>query len=111
KKRLYFKRSWTKDDVRSSYNALLIEQDEQSPHRYLTKQFNLENGSVVVDIGTAEGNFALSVIEKVSLIYLFEADEQWAEALHATFDPWKDKVRIINKYVSDHESENSVSLS
>jgi len=110
KKKVYFKRSWTRSDVRNNYNDLLIEQDEQSPHRYLNKDFTVQEGSVVVDIGTAEGNFALSVIDKVSMMYLFETDTEWIEALNATFAPWSNKVKIINKYVSDRNDEHSVSL-
>lgn len=109
-KRLYFKRSWTDKIIREKFNNLLIEQDENSPHRYLTKDFNVENDDIVVDIGVAEGNFSLQVIEKTKKIYLFETNNEWIEALEATFEPWKEKVEIINKYVSNSNDNNQVSL-
>ena len=61
-------------------------------------------------MGAAEGNLALSVIEKVKRVYLFETDMEWIEALEATFAPWKEKVVIVNKFVSDKNEGNFISL-
>jgi hypothetical protein len=109
-KRLYFKKGWSKEQVQTYYNGLLIEQDANSPHRYETAGFHVSEGDVVVDAGVAEGNFALSIIEKVKKIYLFEVDETWISTLEITFAPWKDKVVIINKYVSDNDKNNCITL-
>jgi hypothetical protein len=109
-KRLYFKKGWDEKQVQICYNWLLMEQDSLSPHRYETAGFHVSEGDVVVDAGVAEGNFALSVIEKVKKIYLFETDETWIAALEATFAPWKEKVVIVNKYVSDNNNGNCVTL-
>ena len=100
-KRLYFKKGWDKQQVQTYYNGLLIEQDALSPHRYETAGFHVSEGEVVVDAGAAEGNFALSVIEKVKKIYLFEVDKDWIAPLEATFAPFGNKVHVINSYVSD----------
>jgi hypothetical protein len=108
-KRLYFKRKWSADRIRRSFHDLTLEQDEASPHRYLTSSFNLNKTDVVADFGAAEGNFALAVIEKVSRIYLFECDPDWIEALQCTFAPWQDKVEIIPKFVSDSNDERHCS--
>jgi hypothetical protein len=107
-KRLYFKRRWSEARIRRAYSDLLREQDLNSPHRYLTNTFSIGNDDVMADIGAAEGNFSLSVIEKIKKVYLFEYDREWAEALNATFAPWADKVVIINKYVSDRDDESHV---
>jgi hypothetical protein len=109
-KRLYFKRSWTKERIKTIYNNLLIEQHPDSPHRYLSGAFDVDNGDIIADIGVAEGNFALSVIEKAAKVYLFESDEEWIECLKATFAPWKGKVTIVNKWVSAVDDENFVTL-
>lgn len=109
-KRMYFKRSWGSDTIKEKYNDLLIEQDRRSPHCYLNEEFAVEPGEVVADIGAAEGIFALSVIEKVNKIFLFETDQEWIEALQATFRPWADKVEIIHKFVSDLNNESNISL-
>lgn len=109
-KRLYFKRRWSKRKIRNLSNLLLKEQDIQSPHRYLTGQFKFEDGEVLVDVGVAEGNFALSVVEKASKLFLFEADKEWIEPLNATFEPWKNKVLIVNKFVSDVTNSTNMRL-
>jgi hypothetical protein len=108
--RIYLKKSWKGSKIRRKYNALRLEQDPTSPHRYLTDQFRVEAGDVLVDIGAAEGNFALSVVDKVKRIYLIEADGEWIEALRATFAPWRDKVTILHKFVSDHDDQDCITL-
>ena len=100
-KRLYFKKRWSKKRIRKSFNELIKEQDSRCPHCYEAKNFKVESGDVVADIGAAEGILALSVVEKASRIILFESNKEWLEPLNATFGPWKDKVVIVNKFVSD----------
>ena len=109
-KRLYFKKRWTVRRIRKGFSDLLCEQDIRSPHRYLEGSFDVGNDDVIADIGAAEGNFSLSVIERVKKIYLFEYNRGWIKALESTFAPWKDKVEIINKRVSDFDDENNVCL-
>lgn len=100
-KRLYFKRKWSAQRIKKSYHDLTLEQDPMSPHRYLSSSFQLDEKDVLADFGAAEGNFTLSVIEKIKKAYLFEYDPEWIEALQMTFKPWKDKVEIVPKFVSD----------
>lgn len=107
-KRLYFKKRWGEKRIKKAYSDLLREQDINSPHRYLTESFTVGNDDVIADIGAAEGNFSLSVIEKIRKVYLFEYDNEWIEALKATFAPWAEKVEIINKYVSDSDDGSHI---
>ncbi len=109
-KKLYFKRSYSENKVKSLYHGLQLDQDSGSPHLYLTPDFNLNADDTIADIGAAEGNFSLSQVEKVKKIYLFECDEEWIEALSATFAPWKNKVEILNRFVSNSDSETTISL-
>jgi len=109
-KRLYFKKRWGKRKIRNLFNLLSKEQDIQSPHHYLTDQFRFEEGDILVDAGAAEGNFALSIVEKAAKIILFEADKEWIEPLNATFEPWKDKVVIVNKYISNVTNPTNTTL-
>lgn len=110
-KRLYYKKSFkTESEVQTAYNCILIEQDKQSPHRYLDNDFNINNNTIVVDIGSAEGFLGLDNIEKITKLYVFEANSEWIEALYATFEPWKEKVIIVNKYVSNNNDDNNVTL-
>jgi precorrin-6B methylase 2 len=108
--RLYFKRKWSEELIKGCYSFLQMEQDIDSPHRYLTDEFFVRNNDVVADIGAAEGTFALSVVKQARKIYLFESDTEWVEPLEATFAPWKEKVEIINKFVSDNNNEENITL-
>jgi hypothetical protein len=107
-KRLYFKKRWSEKRIRKGYSDLMAEQDSDSPHRYLTDDFSVGSGDVVADIGAAEANFSLSIADKAKKIYIFECDTEWVEALNATFAPWKDKVEIISKRVSDHDDLQNI---
>ena len=110
KRRLYFKRSMSYIDVMMMYAFISSELDTRSPHSYFFNGINTEKRLVVADIGSAEGNFSLKIIDKIEKLYLFERNEEWMEALQATFQPWIDKVQIVNKYVSDKTTENEVSM-
>lgn len=107
---LYYKNGTQKKKAQRYFNSLRLEQDHQSPHRYLTERFNVASNDVIADVGAAEGNFSLSVIARAKHVYLFEPDQNWAKALKATFAPWKEKVTIIEKFVSDKTTEKSIAL-
>lgn len=109
--RMYMaKRFDTKEKVLHYYRSILKEQDELSPHKYLDNNFSVSNGDIVVDVGTAEGNFALDVLDKASKIYLVEAEEDWIEALRYTFADYQNKVAMIQGYASDHTGGNMITL-
>lgn len=100
-KRMYLARYLDSEEQARAYcRQILMEQDAGSPHRYISGDSDVEQDSVVIDAGAAEGNFALSVIDRVRKMYLFEPDRDWAEALRHTFAPYRDRVVIINKYLS-----------
>ncbi|MHA6247682.1 FkbM family methyltransferase [Pontibacter sp. CAU 1760] len=109
-KRLYYKRTWSEKEIQESFNFLTIEQHPNSPHRYLTSGFKVNKDDVVVDIGAAEGNFSLGIVEQAAKVYIFEADQEWMEALEATFAPWREKVEIIHQYVSDTDTASTIQL-
>jgi Methyltransferase FkbM domain len=109
-KKLYFKKRWSKQRIRRAYSDLSREQDPESPHRYPSDSFYPGMNDEIADIGAAEGNFSLSVIEKVRKVYLIENDPEWIEALRVTFAPWKEKVSIIGKFVSDTDDEKNIRL-
>ncbi|MDR2955054.1 MAG: FkbM family methyltransferase [Prevotella sp.] len=109
-KDLYFPVDMTDMDVQGAYAALLVEQDRQSAHRYLTDTFDVNEDDILLDVGAAEGILSLDVVEKVKKIFLFEVEERWIKALNKTFEPWKDKITIVNKYVSNVNDDNSITL-
>ena len=109
-KKLFFKRSWKDSHIIDAYRFLLAEQDRHSGHCYLTDTYKLDDDSVVVDVGAAEGIFCLHKIEQIKHIYLIETDTEWIEALEETFKPWKEKITIINKFISDKDSDQFMKL-
>lgn len=110
-KKMYFSRTYdTEEKVKAYYKSILLEQDKSSPHLYITEFFDVNAGSVVVDAGAAEGNFSLAIIDKVKKIYMFEPDNNWYEALNYTFEPYKEKVCIINKVLSNYENDITTTI-
>ena len=109
-KRLYFSKSYTKIGVKKLYASLISESDPESPHRYLSEDFKIEPDDVLVDVGCAEGILSLDAVETAKKICLFEYDDNFIEALKHTFKPWKDKVEIVKKFVSDNDEGNNISL-
>ncbi len=100
-KKLYFARFLdTEQKVREYYRGLLIEQDFESPHKYLSSKFDIDVGDVVVDVGAAEGIFTLEIIERSKRVYLIEENEEWIDALKETFKSYQEKVIITQKYVT-----------
>lgn len=82
----------------------------KSPHCYQDKDFKVEEGDVLLDVGCAEAIFALDNIEKVAKAYLFESEHVWRKPLRLTFAPYADKAVIINKLVSDRTTRKSIRL-
>jgi len=109
-KRLYYKDGKHIRIAQRYFNSLFMEQDPDSPHRYLSDDFEVKENDIVVDVGAAEGNFSIDITDRVKKIFLFEADPLWRNALEATFRPWKDKVEIIPKMVSGRTTENTIAL-
>lgn len=109
--RLYFKRGLSKKHIKRMYNNLRMEQDKESPHNYCFNNLRVTANTIVGDIGAAEGIFTLKFIDTIKRAYLFEADPEWIEALQATFEPWKEKITIVNKFVSDeNDKEDNITL-
>ncbi|HVN59185.1 MAG TPA: FkbM family methyltransferase [Bacteroidales bacterium] len=109
-KKLFFKKRWRAERIKRGYSDLMREQDPGSPHRYLVPGFDVEEDDIIADIGAAEGNFSLSVIDRVRKCYLFEFDREWAAALNTTFSPFGEKAEVINKMVSSTDDNLHIRL-
>ena len=108
---MYLKKSYTSAFRAKRYcSNILMEQDVESPHCYVSDSFYPEADSVILDIGGAEGIFPIDYLNSAKKIYIFECNEEWVEALKLTYKNYSDKVCIVSKYVSAHSDENSVSL-
>ncbi len=107
-KKLYLSSEMPHEEVTAYLRSIEVEQDPRSPHCYFPSQRSMDD-LVVVDVGGAEGNFAIDHIDEIRRLYIFESDSEWIEPLHRTYEPWKDKVEIIQCFVGDGE-DNTVRL-
>lgn len=110
REKLYFPEKWSTEQIQDAYNNLLIEQDVESPHLYVHKDYPVPENALVFDCGVAEGNFSLSIVKQAKHVYLFEGDQEWHEPLRLTFDRWKDKVTLVSSYISDVNEGNYIFL-
>jgi hypothetical protein len=116
-KRLYFP-TQVKTEQASNLYRNFIENEcilgggyrEKEPHKYESDTIKVEDGDVLLDIGCAEALFTLEHIEKIKKAYLVESDPYWADALKTTFKPYADKVTIVKKFISDKDTEESITL-
>ena len=115
---LFFPKRWTTEFAESEYRTLVETEGilgtghlQKSPHSYVTDSFGVESGDIVLDVGSAEGLFALDKVNVASKVYVFESLKYWYKPLRATFRPFGDKVSIINKYVGSEVSHKSTTLS
>ena len=116
-KRLFFPQSYTLDFCKMLYKRYIDTEcilgghyREKCPHQYQTESFCIKEGDILVDVGCAEALLSLDVIDKVSKVYLLEADKEWIQALNETFKDYSDKVIIINKFASGADSESTITL-
>lgn len=87
--------------------------DEKDFHFYQYKTTTIAQDEILLDIGTAEGLFPLSVIHKCKHIYMVEPSKVFLEPLHKTFAPFNDKITIFNTAVGSEKgivsfNENSL---
>lgn len=99
-KYIYMPKNMSKKEIIEYIKSVDIEQDSRSCHCYFPTKNNLE-GKVVVDIGGAEGNFAIDYIEQIDSLYIFEPDEKWILPLKKTYEKFIDKVTIVNGFVGN----------
>lgn len=111
-KRIYYPRNkrFGVADGRQCVMGLEYEQQPGSPHTYITDNHNIKEGDVVIDAGVCEGNFAIKYIDIVSKIYLVECNPDWIFQLQLTFKDYIDKVVIVQKFLSDKNDSNNITI-
>ena len=110
KDKLFFPKRYPASYVRLYYNSIRVEQDSRSPHYYFDPQDERLKDTVFVDVGGAEGYVSLRVAKNVRSVIILESDPDWIEALKKTFEPWKEKVTIVNQFADDHTDKRHTRL-
>lgn len=90
--------------------GLLVEQDSRSPHCYLNDRMAVKENSVIIDAGTAEGNFAASVIQTCQKIYFVECDKEYIKALKISFHDYLDKIVFVEKFLDGYDDETHITI-
>lgn len=101
----------TKRAAENYVRRLMEEQDKDSPHFYGNSAYGNDKKGVVVDAGAAEGFWALDALEYASQAVLLEGEPEWLEALHYTFEPYQDKVKIIPEFLVESGEKRGITLS
>ncbi|MBR5974874.1 MAG: hypothetical protein IK020_06790 [Clostridiales bacterium] len=110
-RRLYLRRGYKSKFRASRYmKNLSMEQDSRSPHCYTDNSFHPDKGSILLDVGGAEGIFAFQFIEDIKHAYIFECDPRWIEALKYTFKDHLEKITIVEKYVTNYNDADHITL-
>lgn len=110
-KKLYISRLYNTTQMAAKcLCGICMEQDMESPHRYVTENYPMTLGGVLLDIGGAEGFFALDCVNNYDHVYIFENNPLWIEALKYTYEEYKGKVEIIEKFVSDKTNEKEITI-
>lgn len=52
----------------------------------------------------------MEVVDRAKAVVLFEASPRWLPALEATFEPYRDKVHIINKYAGNKMNDEMTTI-
>lgn len=86
----------TKFSVNGIHQVTAETFDTNDWHYYQYGTTQIEDGEILLDIGTAEGLFPLVVIDKCSHIYMIEPSQYFFQSLSKTFDFFSDKTSIFN---------------
>lgn len=77
-------------------------------HHYITKNTNINKNDTVIDCGSAEGLFSLSIYDKCSHVYIIEPLTSFVNSLNKTFFDIPN-ITILNYALSDHEYKTKIS--
>ena len=111
-KKMYFPRNkrFKVENGKQYVTGLEFEQQEGSPHTYITDDICVREGDVLVDAGVCEGNFAIKYIDKVSKLYLIECNPAWLYPLKLTFREYLDKIVFCSKFLGKVDGEKTTTL-
>ena len=116
-RKIYFPKSANEATMLENYKGLVYIEGitgqgilEKSPHCYQDAEFTIENGCCMLDIGCAEALFTVENLDRISRGFLFECESAWAKPLAATFQHDREKIHVIEKFVSDHTAKKSTRI-
>lgn len=77
--------------------------DTDDWHYYQKEHTEVQQGEIILDIGTAEGLMPLTVIDKCQHVYMVEPSVAFCKTLQKTFKSHTDKTTILNYAVGNED--------
>jgi len=100
---------WPKKFGKNGIYQVVAETFDRSDWHHYQAVFRVLPSDTVVDVGAAEGIFALSVIGVCKKVILIEPNPSFVKALEKTFSLYTDKVEIIALAVGDQSGSTFLS--
>lgn len=95
---------WPKNFTVDRLDQVIAETfDPNDWHFYQKEQTPIEKGEILLDIGTAEGLFPLTVVDTCNHIYMVEPSTTFHKCLNKTFSNHLDKVTIFNTAIGNED--------
>jgi FkbM family methyltransferase len=85
------------------YQVIAETLDKNDWHYYQKDKTVVTKGEIILDIGTAEGLFPLTVVDYCQHIYMIEPSKIFLGCLQKTFDNYTDKISLFNVAVGNQE--------
>lgn len=93
---------WPKKFKVEGINQIVAETfDVDDWHYYQKEHTKIESGEILLDIGSAEGLFPLTVVDKCKHIYMIEPSATFYKTLKKTFFDYQEKVTIFNSAIGN----------
>ena len=102
KERLFWPREYPLDGV---YQVATETFDPDDWHFYQKKYTEVQQDEQILDVGAAEGLFALTVIDRCKKIIMIEPNDFFYHSLRKTFENYGQKIKIYNLAVGNTEGE------
>lgn len=97
---------WPKSFSLNRLNQVVCETYDINDWHYYQKEHTLiEDGEILLDIGTAEGLFSLTVADACSHIYMIEPGGTFNQTLKKTFELYSHKTTILNVAIGNQDGE------
>lgn len=116
-RKLYFPRKMPLPEVERMYRTLTEEEGllgtgclQKSPHQYVCGEYRVEEGDILLDIGSAEGLFAFHHAPVAKRIYLFEGLKEWRKPLAQSFAEYAEKTTIVSRFLGTKTSRSTIRL-
>lgn len=95
---------WPKNFTINRLDQVVAETfDPNDWHFYQKEKTRIEKGEILLDIGTAEGLFPLTVVDTCKHIYMVEPSTTFYKCLNKTFAKHLDKVTIFNTAIGNED--------